>query len=825
MFTPILLTIRTRPYFILIVGERGSFKQMCIFHRRPGPGRISIVRRSLVSASLPLLVIASSYDLGRAQDATPKTGVGSNAAKLPQVIVTAPRKKKTAQHVNRGGRAQASIPRSSPVRSTTRSANVAQTNASAGSTPQETAHGPVSGFVAHQSATGTKTDTPIIQTPQSISVVPADQLQTQQAWTAKEALRYTAGAAADTRSNFGAYDIIYNRGFPVSRYLDGMRLQGDTGFVTPQIELWGMERVELLRGPASVLYGQGTPGGIVNMVSKRPTDQPFGEIALQGGSFDRFQGAFDVGGPVDQQGQLEYRLTGLFRDSNNQVDFVKTQRQYIAPSLTWRPDADTSLTVLLSYQRDPWGGYYNFVPPLGSLYPNPNGKIPTSFYAGDPSFNQTDRTQYSAGYLFEHRVDDVWTIRQNLRYLDTTGHLNQVPPFPGGLEPDNVTLDRYAQADAERIGAFTIDNQIQAKFATGWLQHTALVGVDYQNTLFAQYVAQGAAPSINIFDPVYYQPITVPTDNPNTLVTNSHQQSSQTGVYGQDQMKIGNLILVAGGRHDWADSDTQTYSDTFGFPANTDTPQHDQANTGRIGGVYLFDNGVAPYAVYATSFNPNIGTEFSGTPFKPTTGKLYEAGVRYQPPGFETMMLTASGYDLTEQNVLTPDPANLGFNVQTGEIRSRGFEFEGKASINKQLNLIATYTYIDAKVTQSNDVDLGKVPLGIPRNMTSAWADYTFRNGALNGFGGGLGVRYVGYTWGDEANTVRVPAYVLVDAMVHYNLAYLAPQLRGYELQVNATNLFDKVYVSECTGTSGISSTNCVYGLRRSVLGTLRYRW
>ena len=766
--------------------------------------------RWLVGAGLTILVIATWYGFSRAQttEQNGSTQARKTNVPLPTITVRQTRKKKEGQQVK-----PQMAQRAPPARTA-----APPTPPTPPALPHESAFGPVSGYVAHQSATGTKTDTPIIETPQSISVVPSDQLAAQQVWTAKEALRYTAGAAYDTRGNFDAYDIIYSRGFPVTRYLDGMRLQGDTGFVTPQVDLWGMERVELLRGPASVLFGQGTPGGIVNMISKRPTAEPFGEIDLQGGSFDRFQGAFDLGGPIDQQGQFEYRLTGLVLNTDNQVNFVQQRREFIAPAFTWRPDADTSLTVLLNYQRDPQAGYYNFVPSLGSLYPNPNGKIPTSFYAGDPAFNLIDRTQYSAGYLFEHRFNDVFAVRQNLRYLDTAGNLNQVLPFDDGLEPDNVTLDRYAQLDRERIGAFTMDNQLQAKFATGWLQHTALFGLDYQNTLFNEYLAQGLAPSINIFDPVYYQQITIPTDNPNTIVTNSHQLSTQTGVYGQDQMRLGDLILVAGARHDWADANTETYNDTFGFPTSTVTPQHDQATTGRIGGVYLFDNGVAPYGVYATSFEPNIGTEFNGQPFKPTTGTLYEAGTRYQPVGWDAM-LTTSVYNLTEQNVLTPDPANPGFDVQTGAIRSRGFEFEGRASLTKQLNLIATYTYIDAKVIQSNDVDLGKVPLGIPRNMASIWGDYRFGPGALNGFGFGLGVRYVGDTWGDEANTEKIPAYTLVDAMLRYDFSHLGPQWRGFELQLNATNLFDKVYVSECT------DTNCVYGLRRKILATLRYRW
>ena len=682
-------------------------------------------------------------------------------------------------------------------------------------TKPETGSGPVKGYVATRSDTAMKTDTPIIETPQSIEVVPRDQLDAQQVWTAKEALRYSAGVVSDSRSNFGLYDIMYNRGFIVDRYLDGMKLQGNTGFVTPQIDLYGMERVELLRGPASVMFGQGSPGGLVNMVSKRPLDQPFGEIQLQGGSYDRFQGAFDVGGRVDPDGKYLWRLTGDTRDAGNQVQFIESEHKFIAPAFTWHPNPDTTLTILANYQVDPKGGLYNFVPSVGSVIANPNGQIPTRFYAGDPSWNLIDRTQYGAGYLFEQNIGPVFTFRQGVRYLETSGSLNQVLPLTGGLESDNATLDRYVQQDGERISSYTMDNNLQAKFATGPVEHTMLFGVDYQQTLWTQLLAQDFTSSINIYNPAYYQPIAL---SPFADYMSTHQKQEQTGVYVQEQAKFGNLILVGAGRRDHAHSDT-LFGDTYtanGTVGNTE--QNDYATTGRVGMVYLLDGGWAPYALHATSFNPTPGTEFGGTPFKPTTGTLNEGGVRYSPAGLN-LMITASYFDIVEQNVLTPDPVHLGFLTQTGQIRSNGWEVEARASVTNRLDLIGSYTYINAKVTQSNDVDLGKVPLWIPRNMASGWVDYTFRDGPLDGLGFAVGERYVGYTYGDPANTELVPAYTLTDAALHYDLATWGPELKGYRFTVNATNLFDKVYVSEC------STTNCLYGLRRQVLATLRYRW
>jgi iron complex outermembrane recepter protein len=789
--------------------------------------KISLVVMGVACGSLPALAQGGQTD--QPSDATPPSQSGPSQSgqqggsdkTLPPVIVEKPaqRPRSAAPTQTRApAQGQPAVRRQAePVR-TPRAARVnrappAAPAADAQAAP-ETGSGPVKGFVAKRSDSAMKTDTPIIETPQSIEVVPRDQLEAQQVWTAKEALRYSAGIVSDSRSNFGLYDIMYNRGFIVDRYLDGMKLQGNTGFVTPQVDLYGMERVELLRGPASVMFGQGSPGGLVNMVSKRPVDQPFGEIELQGGSYNRFQGAFDVGGRVDPDGKLLYRLTGDMRQADNQVQFVQEEHRFIAPAFTWRPSADTSLTVLAHYEVDPKGGLYNFVPSVGSVMANPNGPIPTRFYAGDPNYNLINRTQYGAGYLFEQNIDPVWTFRQGLRYLDTTGNLNQVLPINGGLESDNATLDRFIQQDGERISSFTMDSNLQAKFATGPVQHTMLFGVDYQQTLFTQLYAQDFGPSINIYNPAYYQPIAL---SPFAEYQSTHQKQEQTGVYVQEQAKIGNLILVGSGRRDHAHSDT-LFGDTYTQPVVSNTEQNDYATTGRVGAVLLLDGGWAPYALHATSFNPSPGTEFGGTPFKPTTGTLNEGGVRYSPAGFN-MMVTASYYDIVEQNVLTPDPINVGFLTQTGQIRSNGWEVEARASVTNHLDLIGSYTYINAKVTQSNDVDLGKVPLWIPRNMASAWADYTFRDGPANGLGFAVGVRYVGYTYGDPSNTEVIPAYTLTDAALHYDLEGLRPEWKGYRFSVNATNVFDKIYVSEC------STDNCLYGLRRKVLATLRYRW
>ncbi len=698
---------------------------------------------------------------------------------------------------------------------------------------RETAYSHVDGYVATRSATGTKTDTPLLETPASISVVTRSQIEAQEAQSTKQALRYTAGVAGDNRGNFAGYDIMYMRGFILDQYLDGMKLQGATAQFTPQPEIYGMERIEVLRGP-SVLFGQASPGGFVNLVSKRPSEIPLNEVVLQGGSYDRIQGGFDSTGKLDKNGEFLYRITGFAKDANNQVNFVKDQRYYIAPSLTWRPDKDTSWTILANYQKDPSVGYYNFVPFNGSLGPNPIGRIPTSFYAGDPNFNRNERTSSSVTSLFEHDFSDVFKVRQNTRYLETTGTLNQVLPLGLGnsifQNGDFDTLSRYAQGVKERLGALTSDTQGEFNIHTGPLSHKVLVGLDVQNTQFNQQFAQSAqltgsplsAPDISLFNPTYGFNILNPLDDPTSLSNDRTRQSlQQAGVYAQDQMKIGGLSIVGGLRYDVARSNTDTFN-VIASAADA-VRQTDRATTGRIGAIYEFESGVAPYATYATSFTPNVGLTSDFDPLKPTTGTLYEAGVKYQPRGSK-ILIQASVFDLTQQNVPSIDPLNTTFRTQIGEVHSKGFEIEGKASVTDRLDIMGAFSYTDATVTRSLDTDLGKRPTWIPQYIASLWADYTFRDGPLNGFGAALGVRYMGQTWGDKENVLLdVPQYTLIDAALHYELENLDPRLKGAKLSINATNLFDRIYVSQCIAQAFDNA--CVYGLRRQVLASLRYRW
>ncbi|MFC0216881.1 TonB-dependent siderophore receptor [Pseudochelatococcus lubricantis] len=695
---------------------------------------------------------------------------------------------------------------------------------------KETATGPVNGYIARRSATATKTDTPLIETPRSLSVIPRQQIVDQGAQSVSQALRYSAGVVSETRPTNGRYDSVFLRGFggggtqaAYINYLDGLKLQRGISYAIPSVEVYGLERIEILRGPASVLFGQVSPGGIVNQVSKRPQSTPHGEIQLQGGTWNKLQGAFDIGGPVDPDKKLLYRIVGLGRAADTQVDHTREERIYIAPSLTWQPTAATSFTILSSYQRDPETGFYGGLPASGTRLPNPNGRIPTSFFPGDPVFEGFSRDTAQIGYAFSHRFDDTWTVRQNARFQHIESKFKTLAA--AGIAGDLRTIVRRPGYSRERMNGFVVDNQVEARFETGALSHTALVGLDYQYSWANRSLnSGGTAPSIDFTRPVYFQPFTAPG------IAYTDREQNFAGLYAQDQIRLGKWAFLLGVRQDWVET-RQNAQASPGSSVFRRTKETDDAFSGNAGVVYLFDNGLAPYASFSTSFEPVSGTDYYGNTFDPSEGEQYEIGLKYQPAGFNSSV-QVSAFNLTQTNVLTSDPVNANFSVQTGEIRSRGVEVEARVNLLDGLDVIGAYTFIDAKVTKDNNVNtLGRTPVGVPRHTASLWGHYTFSEGALRGLSLGAGVRYVGVTPGDSTGwftvagfppvRATVPAYTLVDAVLSYDLGARFGELKGFNVAVNANNLFDKEYVSGCYAVNN----GCVYGPRRTITGTLSYRW
>ncbi|MGN7998957.1 TonB-dependent siderophore receptor [Sphingomonas sp. 22176] len=658
--------------------------------------------------------------------------------------------------------------------------------------------------------TATKTDTPLILTPQMISVIDRSQIQLQNIQTVTQALRYVPGVqtelgGADNRIEANQFTI---RGFVPQEYLDGLRLQSGS-WAAPQFDPYALDRIDVLKGPSSVLYGQSSPGGLVALTSRRPSATPGGEVMFQTGNWNRLQGAADITGPLTGDGQLSYRLTGLVRDTDTQIDHTKYRKWFVAPAISWHPDSATEFTILANYQREPDGGFYNQIPSPGSGQSSPFGKIPTSFYGGEPDYDRLHRTQESIGYSFSHRFSDVWQFRSNFRYMHISTDYRTV--LFEALAADGHTLQRSPYQAIEKLNTLAIDNQMQGDFDTGPIKHKLLVGLDYQYSKWDHQAYYGfkAAPTLDWLDPVYGKQI--PTA---AIFQNGLQKQNQTGIYAQDQLSLGGMNLVLGGREDWVSiSDQNRLTGRL-----TDLDQ--RAFTGRAGLIYLFDFGLAPYVSYSTSFQPILGAGFDGVLFRPTRGKQYEAGVKYQPvsfPGF----VTASVYKLTQSNVTTADPAHAGATAQLGEYEAKGIELDGHLTPIKGLDLRATYGHLDIKVSDAPAASglKGKVPPSNAKNTATVWADYAPTGSALAGLTIGGGVRYIGKSYGNFANSYQVVDNVLLDAVIGYDLAHLSPRLAHWSVQLNATNLLDKTYVSSC------GNLGCYYGLRRQIIANIRYAW
>ncbi|MFT3731728.1 MAG: TonB-dependent siderophore receptor [Hyphomicrobium sp.] len=680
---------------------------------------------------------------------------------------------------------------------------------------QETATSPVKGIVAKVSGTATKTDTPLLETPQSVSVVTRAQMDQQGAQTVAQALNYTAGIAANSRQAFTGYDLVYSRGFILDRFVDGLKYPSGANYTAPQLELDSLERLEVLHGPASMLYGASSPGGIIDAISKRPLDEPYHEVEFTFGNFDHVEAAFDFSGALDADKHWLYRLSGVARDFDSQVDFNSQERYEIAPALTWRPNDGTTLTFLSNIQHDPHVGLYSQIPYDGSVDTS-IGRISRSTFLGQPDYNKNTRDQQSVGYAFESHIDDTWTVKQNLRYMHVNGDVDQflplsadvVPPPFGGL--DGTMLGRYVVTQTSDQNDFAIDTNAEAKFWTGPFAHKMLFGVDYQRTQEKAYVDQSLGNPIDIFNPDYSGSFIIPLG----ITSDTNQVLNQTGLYIQDQIKWDRLILTLGGRQDFSDTATD---DLLG---GSKADQSAQATTERFGITYLLTDELAPYVSYATSFQPNLGTQFGGGALAPTTGEQYEVGIKYQPVGYRALY-TLSAYNLTQQNIAQADPDHAGFSMLTGEIRSRGVEAEGKVSVTDNFDVIGSYTYDDVAITKDADTTLiGKRPLNVPTQTAALWGFYTFHDGVFNGFGLGGGVRYVGDTAGIQDNSLIVPDYTLFDAAAQYDFSKLSPHLDGMSIKLNVLNVADKTYVSQCS-----NEVTCVYGNGRTILTTLKYQW
>ena len=679
--------------------------------------------------------------------------------------------------------------------------------------------GPVMGYVAEEAGTGTKTQTSILETPQSVSVVTRQQIEVQRPSSTSQALRYTAGANSERFGGFGGQlDLTRIRGIDADYYLDGLRVISNASTWSTQVDPFTLERIEVLRGPSSFLYGQGTGGGVVNQISRRPQRESSHEIFIQAGSFNRREIGFDSTGSLNGEDTLLYRFTGTGLDSHGQVEDVRHKRVYLAPALTLRLGENTSWTLLATYSREPEIPDYNSLPAValglnGSRFPEVDRRRNYS----DMDFQGSSRKQNSVSSLFEHTFSNGWKLNSNLRYMYINSDIQRTSVYGFQNRGGDLWLEGTYGLAPSSSHTFQFDNNLSGKFEFGSTSHHVLLGIDYARGSIRNDSYRMDPVAFNPFDPTNYRPDTIPdfTDSQTNWPYNVRQDFNRLGIYLQDQISYDRWRLTLSARHDWSklDDESRSYSTQW-----TKTRQSEKKWSGRVGLNYIFDNGLAPYISYATSFDPVLGSDFHGSAFVPTEARQTELGIKYQPAGSATL-LSAAVFQLNQTNVKTSDTQHLGYWTQSGKVRSRGLELQGTAEVIQGLNLLANYVYLDNTLVK-DAVYEGKSLTQTPRHSASTWLDYRLASGPLRGAQLGMGARYLGSTWGNPANTFKVPATTLVDMAASYDLGLLSSSLDEAVLSVNVSNLGNKKYVASCT-----SEMYCFIGQDRVATATMSYRW
>lgn len=662
----------------------------------------------------------------------------------------------------------------------------------------ESGSGPLAGYVARRGTTGTKTDALLREVPQSISVVTADEMEDKGAAMFTDALAQTPGVVVNAYGfDLRSQDWIVLRGFDgwaTSSYRDGLAQSVGMTFMGAPTEVYGLERVEVLRGPSSVLFGKGDAGGIVNRVSKLPSADAGREIAVQTGRYGRRQLAADVGGALGA-GDLRWRLAGLGLDTGTQETYpdgtrLTQQRAYLAPSLAWTPTARTTLTLQAEHLRDDASDDVQYESDIHGL--------PTRLKDGDPTYSRIKTASDTLGYQFTHAFDAGWTLRHKLRLGYRTMDKHHIVSWLNG---DGSVLERMARHDVESVHETAVDTTAGATLHAGAVAHAVLLGVDYGRSRAEWRRAQDMAPGLDTRQPVYG--IAIP--EPVTPAADTRFTSTQLGLYAQDQVTFGaGWGLTLGLRHDRVRSATD---DRLG--AQT-ARQSDARTTGRAGLTYRIHPDWTPYASYASSFVPNVGVDAAGSAFVPSTARQFELGVKYLPEGVPTVF-TAAVFDLEKTHVVTYDPATYDAR-QIGKVRSRGLELEAKSDLTPRLRLAASFALLDMQVLASADPgEVGRMPILTPRRTASLWLDYRLP-GVLPGLAVGGGLRHTGRRWNDAANTSSEPAYTLWDAAVRYDAG-------PWRLALNVANLFNRQYYA------GRAYGAYYRGAERSVLLTARYRF
>ncbi|WP_136637119.1 TonB-dependent siderophore receptor [Pseudooceanicola onchidii] len=653
------------------------------------------------------------------------------------------------------------------------------------------------GYVADYNQSATKSDTPLARTPQSVSVVTAQQIEDQNAQTLGQTLNYTAGVLGEPFGSDPRFDSPTVRGFEArgSQYVNGLRQLRYMG--APAYETYALQQVEVLRGPSSSLYGAGSPAGIINQVQKRAQGFDFGEVGIGFDSNGSSQLFFDFNAAARED--LSFRVTGIAKDANTQIRDLGNERGYLGLAARWTPSDYTTVDVIASYTND------SPISPAGvpfALTGQGNDRYLRELYTGEPGWDRSDRKIFNLGFELNHELDSGWTLSQGFRYekfdWEYYGH------YVTGTANGGTEITRGANRQVEHNTGISLDTRLAGEIDTGAATHNLLFGIDIRrfkaDTVTEFYnAATGGVGNLTWANPTYgIHPNGTAWYTSTPAIT-----QTQVGVYAQDEVTLGRLSGSFALRYDWSKQEGTTFTNFAGAGV---VNQSDQALTGRAGIGYDVAPGAMLYANYSTSFDPEIGVDGGGNTLKPLTARQWEAGIKYEPTAFRGLF-TAAIYDLKQENLTINLGGALG-RRQIGQVDSYGLELEGVAELARGLNLRASYSYNQTKVIEAGGANNGNEMPNAPAHLASIWLDQSFDNGLS--IGGGA--RYIGARKGDLANTYSLPDVTVVDLGVGYTRDNM-------EASLNIGNVFDKVYLSNC------GSFGCYYGQGRTITAKVSYTW
>jgi iron complex outermembrane receptor protein len=655
-----------------------------------------------------------------------------------------------------------------------------------------------------EGSTATKTDTPIIETPQPITVIDDELYLAQGAISIGDTLNYVSGVTANPYGPDSRVDGAFVRGINALQFRDGMR-DIYSFYASIRADPYNFDQVELVRGPASVLFGQGALGGIINLVSKRPEFEASGEVSLRYGSFNRKEALVDVTGPLGDT--VAARVVARVRDADSQTDYVPDDRVMISPSITFQPSPDTELTLIGLYQEDDGGSTSQFLPLVGTILPNPNGQLPNSLFVGKPGWDRYDGRLLQGTALLEHRFNESARINLKARYIDSdltylthypNSYSNPTNPY---LDADQRLIGLYVDGTIARMEVFSTDNNVQLDFNTGSaIEHTLLAGLDY--SFSTVHKTRGfAVEAIDIYDIDYDALSDYGGGLPTPTYVSEDVEQDQLGIYVQDQIRFFDRVsIVLGARRDW------TSAQSMGGAT-----RHDAATTFRAGIIGEMVEGVSPFFSYTESFEPIAGTASDGSAFIPKSGRQFEAGIKFHPA--DNILATVTAYHIKENNRPVSDDSTVDptDQIQIGSMTSKGIEFEGNVSLPGALNVIANASYNKAEVAGTgHQID------NVPKFNASLWTTKGFSLGNDTTLLLGGGVRHVGKnrSFGPAfPDGLVTPSFTLVDALAEVTHG-------SWSFALNATNLFDKRHYSAC-----LARGDCFVGSERNVMGTVSYRF